>query len=154
MGRECIECKDHLGKEYSSISAMCGAYGIHRNTFIFRRKKGMTLEQALAGRSRTIKDHLGNTYRDKTAMCKAYGLSTSAFNKRLKAGWSLEESLTLPWGWSKVRACKDHLGKTYPTTQAMCGAYGIHCNTFMLRIKKGMTLEQALTTAKHEMIKL
>ena len=154
MGRKEKEVKDHLGKEYPSISAMCGAYGIHRNTFMLRRKKGMTLEQALTGGPRTIKDHLGNTYRDKTAMCKAYDLSTSAFNGRLKAGWTLEESLTLPWGWSKVRACKDHLGNTYQTTQAMCGAYGIHCNTFMFRIKKGMTLEQALTTAKHETVKL
>lgn len=101
-------------------------------------------------KGKEVKDHLGNTYRNKTAMCKAYGLSPSAFNKRLKSEWTLEESLTLPWGWSKVRACKDHLGKTYQTTQAMCGAYGIHCNTFMLRIKKGMTLGQALTTAKHE----
>lgn len=77
-------------------------------------------------KGKEVKDHLGNTYRNKTAMCKAYGLSHSAFNKRLKSEWTLEESLTLPWGWSKVRACKDHLGKTYPTTQAMCVAYGIH----------------------------
>lgn len=86
---------------------------------------------------RECKDHLGNTYRDKTAMCEAYGVERTTFTRRLEMGWSLEEALTLPWSWSKIRACKDHKGNVYSTRKAMCRAYGICCNTFWLRIKKG-----------------
>lgn len=41
---------------------------------------------------------------------------------------------------------QDHLGNTFPSTSAMCRAYGIQeRSTFCLRIKKGWSLEKALT---------
>ena len=131
MGRE---CKDHLGNTYRDKTAMCKAYGVPVCTFVYRRRKGMTIEQSLV--KDKCKDHLGNTYRDKTAMCEAYGVERTVFTRRLEMGWSLEEALTLPWSWSKIRACKDHKGNVYSTRKAMCRAYGIHCNTFLFRIKK------------------
>lgn len=152
MGRKGKEVKDHLGNTYCNTPAMCKAYGVPVGTFVSRRRKGITIEQSLV--KDKYKDHLGNPYHNKKDMCDAYGVEHTVFTRRLEKGWSLEEALTLPWSWSKIRACKDHKGNVYSTRKAMCRAYGIHCNTFLFRIKKGMTLEQALTTAKHEMVRL
>ena len=45
----------------------------------------------------------------------------------------------------KLKETQDHKGKTYRCCQDMCTAYNIKPNTYRNRIKKGMTVEQALT---------
>lgn len=41
------KCKDHTGKQYESIKAMCDAYGVYPATFCKRMSRGYTLEEAL-----------------------------------------------------------------------------------------------------------
>lgn len=41
--------------------------------------------------------------------------------------------------------CTDHLGNQYPTTSAMCTYWGIPRTTYTQRIKRGWTVEEALT---------
>lgn len=40
----------------------------------------------------------------------------------------------------------DHTGKSFPSTRAMCAAWGISPVTYYKRVAKGWSLEQALTT--------
>lgn len=47
---------------------------------------------------------------------------------------------------SNINPCKDHLGKEYISTAAMCRAYNINQMTFRGRIKSGWNLEDALTS--------
>ncbi len=43
------------------------------------------------------------------------------------------------------KECKDHLGNTYKCVKDMCDYYGILVQTFKSRLKRGMSLEDALT---------
>ena len=42
-------CRDHLGKEYSSIKEMCSKYGITYDCFNQRMARGYSLKQSLTG---------------------------------------------------------------------------------------------------------
>ncbi len=43
--------KDHMGNQYPSISAMCRAYNISRDSFMSRKNKGLSIEECLLGRN-------------------------------------------------------------------------------------------------------
>lgn len=140
--------EDHMGNQFSSISAMCKHYKIPTSTFINRMdEQKMSLEEALTCNVRyhETTDHLGNTFPSKKAMCKHYGISVAAFDARLESGMSLKESLLTP---SKKTGAVDHLGNHFPSKKAMCEHYHISQSSFDDRIKKGMSLEDALTTEK------
>ena len=65
------------------------------------------------------------------------------FHYRIRNGWTLERALTEPE--VHVSEASDHLGNTYPSVRKMCGHYHIGFDTFKARIRKGMTLKDALT---------
>lgn len=46
----------------------------------------------------------------------------------------------------KNKKCKDHKGIEYKNERAMCRAYGTYYDTYIRRISRGMTKEEALTT--------
>lgn len=50
---------------------------------------------------------------------------------------------------SRCVKCTDHLGNTYSSMTEMCNAYNIQLDTFMKRISRGSSLEQALTKPVH-----
>lgn len=93
-------CKDHKGKKYISVVAMCDAYGVNPGTFIYRRKHGISLKDALVPdenyRKKRCTDHLGNEYPSMAAMGRQYNLNPHAIVYRLQSGMSLEEALTTP----------------------------------------------------------
>lgn len=41
---------------------------------------------------------------------------------------------------------RDYLGNEYPTIAAMCAHYGMNPTTYINRVTRGMTVEEALTT--------
>ena len=101
-------CTDHLGNKYRFIKEMCRHYKIEYETYLSRRNKGWTVEEALTlptgQRNSRLKhncttsgipcvDYLGNTYNSYTEMCKAYGISNVLFAKRKSRGYTLEECL-------------------------------------------------------------
>ena len=149
-----IPCKDHLGNEFPSKSAMCKHYGIDKKTYVDRiEKRHMSLKDALTTpvkkqHNGPCKDHMGNKFPSITAMCKHYGIGIDTFNKRInEKHMSLEDALTTPVKKQKPIPCKDHLGNEFPSKKAMCKYYGINPCTFKDRIdKKQMSLEDALTT--------
>ena len=149
-----IPCKDHLGNEFPSKSAMCKHYGIDKKTYVDRiEKRHMSLKDALTTpvkkqHNGPCKDHMRNKFPSITAMCKHYGIGIDTFNKRInEKHMSLEDALTTPVKKQKPIPCKDHLGNEFPSKKAMCKYYGINPCTFKDRIdKKQMSLKDALTT--------
>ena len=79
-------------------------------------------------------------------MAEKYGLDKTTVSLRLKRGWSLESALTTPPG--ERRDNRKYLtfnGMTLPFSQ-MAKHYGLKPPTLSMRLKRGMTLEEALTT--------
>ena len=94
-------CKDHRGKEYSSIREMCDYYDLDDRKFQNRIKAGYSLEAALTGEGieRKIKpcmDHTGRKYESERKMCDAYEIGYGTFRDRIRSGWILEDALTIP----------------------------------------------------------
>ena len=142
-------CADHLGNVYSSKKAMCAAYGISLEAFSYRLKAGKSLEEALTKPKgdktyREVTDHLGNVYKDKKTMCAAYGISTDVFNYRIRAGYTLDEALRKERRTRKGTISTDHLGNIYPSLTKMCAAYGVSAVTYRIRIRRGLSKEEAL----------
>lgn len=67
----------------------------------------------------------------------------------MKAGWTLERALTEPE--HSILPAEDHMGTVYPSTRKMCKKYRISQDLFRHRIRKGMSLKDALTTPAKNM---
>lgn len=126
-------CRDHLGHEYKSESAMCKAHGVTRDTFIRRRASGMPLADALSpvtaeapgrGKPRKACDHTGQEFRSLTEMCRKYGVSKTTYRGRMALGWSVEKALTTPEGQNKKAAATAD-GMTLPSLRALQNFYGM-----------------------------
>lgn len=148
-----ISCKDHLGNEFSSIGDMLDHYGITRTVYGYRKKLGWTLEKILTTPFKVqdeIKDHLGNEYETVHDMASKYPCKTSeTYRSRIKTGMSVEKALMTPVArrdYQKSRECFDYLGDRYETLKAMCDHYEIEPNTYKARRRRGMSVEEALTT--------
>lgn len=153
---------DHLGNQFKSVSEMVKYYGIPRPTYISRIKLGWTLEEALTvpvlkegGNYKPnnslvgIEDHLGNKFNNKTQMAKYWGISSAQLHNRLSSGLSLEEALTKPSssrGKYKKREVVDHKGNSYRSVAQMARSYGISSITLHERLKRGWSVDEALTT--------
>ena len=147
-----IACKDHKGNEFPSVKAMCKYYGVNEPVYYARLKRGCTLEQALTGNgikqttSIVCKDHKDNEFPSVKDMCAYYGVDDSTYYARLNRGCTLEQALT---GNGAKRtpsiACKDHKDNEFPSVKAMCEYYDVDDATYYDRLKRGCTLEQALT---------
>ena len=92
-----------------------------------------------------IVDHLGNEYPSQSAMARAYGLAPYVFRTRLSRGWKLQEALTGRAVINPKTICFDHLGRKYPSKRAMANEYGITVAMLKNRLRRGMSLEDALT---------
>ncbi len=149
--------KDHKGNIYSTQKEMCNAYSINLTTFISRINCGMSLEEALTNNlqkkpplcNKECKDHKGNIYKSFKNMCEAYDISPAAVRSRLKYKWSLKDALTTPSNKALNnplrKECFDHLGNKYRSQTEMCKHYGITASTFSGRLKRGYSIEEALT---------
>lgn len=113
--------RDHTGKEFPSLQAMCASWGVRTITFQRRTSRGMDLEQALTkparrtARQSRCEDHEGNVYPSTKAMCSSYGITPQTLRRRISRGDTLEQALTAPGGRPAV-PLQDWSGRTYPTT--------------------------------------
>lgn len=140
---------DHEGNSFKSIQAMADHWSISAPTLKDRLRRGMSIEQALTEPLRVVvaKDHLGQTFESLRAMCEHWGVDYNVFRDRRLKGWPLEECLTgrKRTHYSCAKECKDHLGNKYPSMAHMCRRYNISVGTFKGRIKRGESVEAALT---------
>lgn len=94
-----------------------------------------------------VQDHLGNQYNDFDEMCAAYvekwDCTFEVFERRFKEGWDLEHCL-------KGKFAVDHLGNEYKNKRLMAYAYGITYSNFTNRIRRGFSIEEALTVPVQE----
>ena len=151
-----VKCVDHLGNKYASKTEMCNKYGIPVSSYNKRIKKGLSVEQALTTTTKEISDHLGNKYSSITEMCNHYNISRELYTDRIARGWDVEKALTLKtieFGSYLYKTSYDHLGNRYKSVKEMCMVYKINTKTYLNRIKRGLSVEQALTTpTKHRNI--
>lgn len=152
---------DHLGNYFKSVSAMTRYYGIPRPTYISRLKSGWSVEEALTvpiikdgSNYKNCKsfgdvvDHLGNKFNNISQMARHWGISPSVFHRRVHVqGLSVEEALTTPISRKhSAQEVIDHLGNKYRSRSLMAKAYGISSLTLGDRLKRGWSIEEALTT--------
>ena len=80
-----IKCKDHLGREFSSVSKMCLFWGISQQLYSSRIKAGWSLEKALT----TPK--AWNKYEKyfKTNCEKLEGMNINYISNILKSGYGI-----------------------------------------------------------------
>jgi len=146
-----IACTDHLGNEFKSIQSMCDYWHISLTTYSKRKKLGYSLEDCLnhkkLSKAKPAFDHLGNKFISIDAMCDHYHISRSTFENRLARHWPLCEALTKERynNYSKDKIL-DHKGQVFATKDQLASAYGISRMTLDARLRKGMSLEEALTT--------
>jgi hypothetical protein len=148
--------RDHEGRAWPSVSAMCRAWGTTCSAYSHRVKAGWTVEEALtlparpgSPRSARCEDHTGRRFPNPKDMCLAWGVSPQAFYRRRKAGWTVEEALTTPPDPERSAnqlsgALLDPDGREWPSVAAMCRAWGVPRTRFYSRVEAGWTVEEAL----------
>lgn len=148
-------CRDHQGRTFPSIKAMCDHWRVPRNVFFTRRKQGKTLEQCLdpvtrprQGQANTIKDHLGGAYTNLDAMCAAWDISKAQYMQNIRNGLDIGRALTERT--ARPRHPKDHLGNEYRSINAMCRAWNITKTTLRARLELGWTLKEILEKPGNE----
>ena len=141
---------DHQGNQYATITEMCQAYDIAPMTFKKRLDFGWDLEAALTIPVKHLSryhvmDHEGNAFHNIDEMCNYWCINRKLYNERVNEGWSSERALTTPPNYRR-RAIKDPIsGIEYESFRALCRHHK-KCNTTIIaRMKKGMSLEEALT---------
>ena len=94
--------RDHKGRAYPTIAAMCRAWGVSRPAYLWRIKQGWGMEAALTCGShkqsrKHWKDHEGNSYPTCEKMCEAWAFGTAdAYRRRINLGWDERDALTKP----------------------------------------------------------
>lgn len=149
-------CTDHEGNEYGSIREMVDAWGVSRAAYDSRLSHGWTQEEALTGNREAVArkgnrfipctDHTGEQFESRAAMCRAWGVPGLTYKARIEAGWTVEEALTKPVtpGGNKA-PCADHTGTEFESISEMCRTWGVQGGTFSTRMRRGWSLEEALT---------
>lgn len=149
--------RDHLGQEFVSVGAMCRHWGISEKVYWSRKRIcKWPLEKILTepvrepkdtANAKPVTDHEGNTFPSISELCRHWGIGLSTYRERRKRGWGMARALT----GNKTRietapvACRDHLGREYPSKNAMCAAWGLTRYCYESRLALGWTQEQALT---------
>lgn len=106
-------------------------------------------------RGTKVHDHLGKEFSSLKEMCKHWGISVALYFKRTALGYSLMRVLTtdvelgvfsnLIAGRNAIPAT-DHEGTTFKSKTEMCKHWGVSVSTFTARLKRGMSVKEALTT--------
>lgn len=147
---------DPNGVRYKNQADMCKAWNVKLNTYVNRINRGYTQIEALTGNKEDIKsfqvqDHLGNIYTSIEDICKAYGITPTMWYQRLKKGWSIEKTLTTKprvvtkHKMESIEERTDHNGIVYTSIKEMCNHFDIEYLTYIRRIERGWTKQQALT---------
>lgn len=145
INKNAIPCKDHLGNEYPSKTAMAAKYGTSVGEINRKLKLGKTLSEILSESKidRAIKDENGNEYPSISAMARAKGISASTISARIRRGTDAKQINST--GKLCGKAVRDHLGNEYPSMKAMAEKYNSTPSKINQRLKLGWTLEAALT---------
>jgi hypothetical protein len=123
---------EYKGVQHKSIRALCRAVGIDYGTFYGRRKRGLSLEEALESSHRYNYEVAvqGVTHPSLREACLAHGVSFNTVqDRRLRMGLSVEEAI--------LYQPPDTLGE-------LCEQHRVLRWTYWARRKRGWSQEQAL----------
>ena len=100
-------CKDHEEHVFKSQADMCRHWNIKPVTYIYRRKKGYSIKDALtlgsiyhqpasyiSPDSEPCSDHLGNQFKSVQEMCRHWGVDAKTYSIRRRYGLPVGASLT------------------------------------------------------------
>lgn len=158
----CNVVTDPFGRTHRTLLSMLKFYDISTSSYVGYMVTGRSMTDVLfdkmnkripkakrGNRYNNVVDHLGKSYETISDMCRHYNINYSVLRARLLTGWSLKDSLTVPVNTDiciKAKEVEDHLGNKYNSITSMCKSYGLGIDTYKYRIKKGWTVEKALTT--------
>lgn len=98
---------------------------------------------------REITDHQGRKFKSCTEMCDFWGVDLDVYRCRVHSlKWTKERALTTLVK-TRIRIKlqpTDHEGRTFESFEQLARHYAMCPDTLKHRLKKGMSLEQALTT--------
>lgn len=142
-----------FGRKFNSFAEICRFYKVSRSKIYYRMHKlGLTLEQALVMSDKTLKFgtliYEGECITNITDFCNKKGIPVSSFRYCIARNMTVDEA---------IKHLKKHKGKdtkfsvtfrgtTYASIQEMCEAYDIKPCTYSVRLRRGMSMEEALTT--------
>jgi hypothetical protein len=139
---------------------MCRHYGIRTTTFDYRiEKRHMPLKEALTSKDMSMMstaiectDHLGNRFESKVKMCDYWGMPRTIYFRRIRNGWTQEDALTKPIENKNAKHdhVKDHTGRKYNNINEMCSEWNISKRQYIVNIRNGCSIEEALTTVTEE----
>jgi hypothetical protein len=142
------------GKSFASERAAATANNISLSTFYQRRKKGMSVEDAINTqkshhRAKAIVCH-GKEYTSMRDLAKQYDISPHKLRYRIEdAGMSPEDAVNTPVLRKKVSVQKRgnpiHFnGKQYLSVKTFAEAYGVGVNTVTYRLNQGWSRAEAV----------
>ncbi|MCR5670715.1 MAG: hypothetical protein K6G10_06885 [Butyrivibrio sp.] len=157
---------DPWGGRFKTKSEMAEAHELNLQVLTHRLAQDWTLEEALSiklngkrfpDKKRTITppnkhllDPWGMEHRSYKAMAEYHGIPPSVLIDRLGRDWPLEKALTTPILGKNDdyhgKECCDHTGRHFTSKEKMLRFWGITKSAYQSRLKKGWTLEKALTT--------
>ena len=94
------------------------------------------------------KDHLGHKFKSISAMCRFWNIKVGLVFDRLERGLSIKDALTTAVRAGRSVQIKDYLGHEFSSIQKMCSAHNIKYKTFYRRLKRGLSLKEALSNKK------
>ena len=155
------------GKAYPSVKIGAKALGVSYSGIYKHMNKGSTFAQAvislrnndktanLRDSSKPITGPDGTVYPSLTAGAKAYGVSRSGVSKCLAKGMTFAEAVkTIKENREKhgPKTVKLANGEEYETLKDLCAAYGQDPSVVRKKLRRGMTLEEALKRRTYEVV--
>lgn len=151
-----LQVSDHKGHSveydgviYPSLSALAREKHISYGAMYRRLRMGMDLEQALQSnqRNHTI-EYDGKIYPSIKALAEEQQRVYSTLKARLERGMRVEEALLNTRFYGGRGHPIEYAGKTYPNSKALAEELQISYDILRYRLRKGMTIEEALDANK------
>lgn len=144
---------EYGGKTYLSIKSLADELHVPYCRLRNRLKKGMAVNEALQNnRLCSYKGHPveyeGKLYPSIRSLAKELPIPYYTLLYRLKKGWSIEEALENNRPRGRRGDPIEYAGKTYPNSKALAEELQISYDILRYRLRKGMTIEEALDANK------
>lgn len=149
--------KDHKGNVYSTFEKMCFAYGKTAGVVHYRLQHNYTLKDALEKPIlKGWKRDFVKKYPDKVEELDSITNYHSTVEHRIKRNWDLYDADMITNRARKEspdgvvlhsgHEVYDHEGNLFHSITAMCNFWEISIHVYINRRKKGMSIEEILTT--------
>lgn len=144
---------EYGGKTYLSVKSLADELHVPYCRLRHRLKKGMAVDEALQNnRLCSYKGHPveyeGKLYPSIRSLAKELPIPYFTLLYRLKKGWSIEEALENNRPRGRRGDPIEYAGKTYPNSKVLAEELQISYDMLRYRLRKGMTIEEALDANK------